>query len=299
MIKPILLVSSALILLSCNQSPPTDTAITQTTVTPEVRTETDNGQVNKVREIFHAVPSPMDMAAVIKEAGTKYEVSLLNDVKNVHEYSSARSRALNLGIYGADLSYASIYNQNQESILYMSCTKKLADNLGLSRAFDDYAIERMEMNVDNRDSLLSIISETYYTLDAYLKENERDHVSAMIIAAGWIEGLYLATSVAADASGAQNKLRTRIAEQKLSLDNLIALVNSYNSNGTLDDILADLDRLDEAYGDVNISKEANTTTKQADGTTLIGGATQMDMSDDSLQKISEIVRDIRARYISA
>ena len=89
-----------------------------------------------------------------------------------------------------------IFNQNQESILYLSCTKKLADKLGLSKAFNDEVIERMEMNVDNRDSLLTIISDTYYNLDSYLKENDRDHISAMIIAAGWIEGLYLGTQIA-------------------------------------------------------------------------------------------------------
>lgn len=299
MVKPLLLFGTGIILLSCGQQPPTDSAITQAMVPPETEKVEENVQVSKVREIFHAVPSPMDMASVIKEAGTKYEVSLLNDVRNVHEYSSARSRALNLGIYGADLSYASIYNQNQESILYMSCTKKLSDNLGLSRAFDDHAIERMETNVDNRDSLLNIVSETYYMLDAYLKENERDHLSAMIIAAGWIEGLYLATAVAEEATGAQGKLRTRIAEQKFSLDNLIALVNSYNHHGELDGILVDLEQLFGAYGEIEVSKESNTTTRQSDGTTLIGGKTTLAMSDESLQKITEIVRGIRARYIAA
>lgn len=300
MTKPALLFATALFLISCGDQPAADRAITQATATDNYESDdAENEQVSKVREIFHAVPSPMDMATVIREAGTKYEVSLLNDVKNVNEYSTARSRALNLGIYGADLSYASIYNQNQESILFMSCTKKLSDNLGLSRAFNDHVIERMEENVDNRDSLLSIVSETYYMLDAYLKENDRDHLSAMIIAAGWIEGLYLATSVTKEAVGAHDKLRTRIAEQKYSLQDLLALVNSYNRNGELDGIIADLEELNRAYEEVKINRESGSLTVQEDGTTRLGGKTTPAMTDESLEKITHIVREIRTRYITA
>lgn len=290
-------VSAALALASCGDAPSTDEAITDIEVSAIATSSDNNENVAKVQEIFHSVPSPMDMATMLKESGAKYDVKMLNDVKRVHEYTSARSRALNLGIYGADLSYASIFNQNQESIIYMSCTKKLSDNLGLSKAFDDESIERMETNIDNRDSLLQIISETYYMLDAYLKENDRDHISAMVIAAGWIEGLYLATSVTENAMAADDKLRKRVAEQKISLDNLVMLVDSYNKNGELDDIEEDLAKLDIIFQEVNLNRGQTDLSKNSNGVTVIGGENQVEMSDEALKKITETVREIRTRYV--
>lgn len=50
-----------------------------------------------------------------EKAGAKYNKNILNDVKNVDKYTSAGQQALNLGIYGADLSYTSVFNHTQEA----------------------------------------------------------------------------------------------------------------------------------------------------------------------------------------
>ncbi len=252
----------------------------------------------KVQEIFYAVPSPMEMASMLKKAGAVYDVKILNDVKNVHNYTTAKSKALNLGIYGADLSYASVFNQNQESIIYLSCAKKLADNLGVTKAFNDETIERMESNVDNRDSLLNIVSETYYLLDAYLKENGRDHVSALVITAGWVEGLYLSTSIASVDKNPSKDLMIRIADQKLSLQNLRDLVDAYNTNNQIDEIVADLTAIDQAFSGVSHKKAPAGESVTEDGVAVIGGKSEAHISQDDLIEITRVVSEIRTRYIS-
>jgi len=287
----------SLSLWSCNDGAVNDESITNAEVSVDDSIEPSEESVTKVKEILHSVPSPLDMAAILKKSGAGYEPDFLNKVRNVNEYSSAQQRALNLGVYGADLSYASIFNQNQESILYLSCTKKLADKLGLSKAFNDEVIERMEMNVDNRDSLLTIISDTYYNLDSYLKENDRDHISAMIIAAGWIEGLYLGTQIANSSEEVSPKLMKRIAEQKISLKNLEALVISYNRSGSLDFILDDLKKISEAYSDVSINESKNTVSEAEDGVTQIGGKTEIEISAQDLERLTKTVSEIRQGYV--
>jgi len=293
----ILQLSGFLFLQSCGDRQRSDDGITNTSNSGNSDT-LGAEKAEKIQEIFYSIPSPMEMATLLKRAGASYEVNVLSDVKRVNDYTSARSQALNLGIYGADLSYASIFNQNQESIIYLSCIKKLADKLGVSKAFDESAIERMEMNLENRDSLLNIISETYFMLDAYLKENGRDHISAMIIAAGWIEGLYLSTTIASKPGNADPGLIQRIAEQKLSLDNLQELVKAYNSSGQLDEILADLNNIESAYADVIVTKGIASVTKAEDGTTVIGGNPPAQMSKTKLAEISKVVSEIRTKYTS-
>ncbi|MFT4770247.1 MAG: hypothetical protein ACJAZC_000096 [Cryomorphaceae bacterium] len=294
---PILIALFSLTLWSCNDGAVSDESITNSEISTEETNKVSEEATTKVKEILHSVPSPLDMAAILKKSGARYDANFLNKVRNVNEYSSARQQALNLGIYGADLSYASIFNQNQESILYLSCTKKLADGLGLSKAFNDEVIERMEMNVDNRDSLLTIISDTYYNLDSYLKENDRDHISAMIIAAGWIEGLYLGTQIANSSELPSPKLIERIAEQKISLNNLVALVMSYNESGRLDFILDDLQKIEDAYGSISINEAKNTVSEGEDGVTQIGGKTEIVISDQDLKTLTQAVSEIRQGYV--
>jgi hypothetical protein len=255
-------------------------------------------KLQKVQEIFYTIPSPMEMASLLKRTGTKYNSKILNDVNNVVKYSSSKRQALNLGIYGSDLSYASIFNQNQEAIIYLSCAKQLADKLGVTSAFSNETMDRIEGNIENRDSLLDIISDSFYTLDAYLKENDRQNISALVITGGWIEGLYLATSIAASQDEVPEDLKKRIADQKYSLGDLLELVKSYQVNGGLNDIVADLESLKKIYDEVDIDVEAGeVTTDEATGVTVIGGSAKYELSDEHLAAITERVREIRTSYI--
>jgi len=296
---PLIAMIAVILLWSCEGSPEADDSITNADVSENDLNQESTESVQKVKEIFHSVPSPLDMAAILKKSGARYDADLLNAIKKVNDYSTSTGQALNLGIYGADLSYAGIFNQNQESILFLSCTKKLADKLGLSKAFNDEVIERMEMNIDNRDSLLNIVSETYYNLDAYLKENNRDHISAMVIAAGWIEGLYLGTQIATSSESPEPKLLERIAEQKISLDNLVDLVKSYNSTGSLDPILDDLNKIKDVYSSVTIDMEKSSASTGSDGVTTISGKTTSAMSNETLEILAKTVAEIRNGYTEA
>jgi len=195
-IKNLALLSlSILLLASCGGDGSADSGLTTVNNNSQVDTKVNEFQTEKVNDIFFAVPSPIEMAGLLKGSGSKYNSKLLNDINNRDLYTSSYAKAINLGIYGADLSYTSVFNRNQESILYMSIAKQLADELDVSAAFDTEVMNRIEENVDNRDSLLGIISETFYLLDSYLKENNRSSVSAQVISGGWIEGLYIAACV--------------------------------------------------------------------------------------------------------
>lgn len=255
-------------------------------------------KLQKVQEIFYTIPSPMEMASLLKKTGTGYESAILNDINNVVKYTSSKRQALNLGIYGSDLSYASIFNQNQEAIIYLSCAKQLADKLGVTNAFSNETMDRIEMNIENRDSLLEIISDSFYTLDAYLKENDRENISALVITGGWIEGLYLATSIANEQDEVPEELRKRIADQKYSLGDLIELVEGYRAAGGLDDVLADLQSLQGIYDKIEITtEESEVTTDESSGMTIIGGGSTYELTDEQLQEISQRVSEIRTSYI--
>lgn len=285
---------SLLVLSACGGGTPTP----QDTLT--VDTGKDSAQAERARRtrnIFHNIPSPMETASLLKKAGAEYDKDILNDVKKVDNYTSASGQAINLGIYGADLSYASVYNNTQESMLYTSCVQKLAKKLDVSSAFDENVVARMEKNRSERDSLLNIISEAYWNVDAYLKENQRDHISALMMAGGWVEGLYIATRVTALHDTPE--LRQRIAEQKLPLKDLIELVSTYSSDDqALGTMLNDLRGLETLYEGV-VGPGGGSTVTQEGGVTVIGGtAPTASLTNEQLKALTDKVASIRGNHVN-
>lgn len=254
-------------------------------------------RVRKTKNIFYNIPSPMETAGLLKKAGAKYNSKILNDVKNVDKYTAASKQAINLGVYGADLSYASVFNHTQESMFYTSCAKKLADRLGVSNAFNDSTLEVMQEHQNDRDALLDVVSETYWNVDAYLKENDRHNISALMIAGGWIEGLYIATEVAK--TNDSPELRQRIAEQKLSLNDLIDLVDSYNvQDATLETVKTDLDALRVLFEEVKQSAGESAISEDR-GVAVVGSSgTPATLTDAQLIAIRDKAAAIRTNFIN-
>jgi len=263
---------------------------------PDADSLAQSERQSRTKKIFYSIPSPMETAALLKKAGASYNSKILNDVKNVDTYTAASKQALNLGVYGADLSYASVFNHTQESIFYTSCARRLADKLGVTSAFNDSVMGLMEQHQNDREKMLDIISETYWDMDRYLKVNDRENISALMIAGGWVEGLYIATQVARTNPSAE--LKQRIAEQKLSLTDLVSLLETYGEDETLKGVHADLKALAELYTEVQAGGGGVTAT-QENGVTVIGaegGAATL--TDAQLKAITEKAATIRNSYIN-
>ncbi|MCK5823649.1 MAG: hypothetical protein KAG95_06570 [Bacteroidales bacterium] len=216
----------------------------------------EDSEKNKVERIFYNVPSPIEMAHLTQKAGVRYNSSLLNPTDNVENYSTTTDLALNLGVYGADLSYCRLYDQIQQSIDYLSAIRTIIEELKIPQEKASISINKLENNVNNRDTLLQIISDTYGNADLYLKENNRESTAALIIFGGWIEALYISTKML-DSNNPNHEIMCRIAEQKYSLDNLIKLLSSLNDKRTesfLSVMMPNLKNLELEFNKINISQ---------------------------------------------
>jgi hypothetical protein len=89
-----------------------------------------------IGQILQGIPAPLEISVLLKESGKKYNGGFLNSPDNLSKYNSNYKRALNLGIYGTDLGYTNIYEQNQDGIKYMGSIKELADGLNIGQFFD-------------------------------------------------------------------------------------------------------------------------------------------------------------------
>lgn len=255
----------------------------------------EEAKAAELQKIFFSIPAPTEMASLIKNNGYKFDASMLNSTENAAKYTGEVKQAINLGIYGADLSYASIFDQKQESMNYLAAAQKLARQMGVDGALQDQMIERLNANQDNRDSLVSIVSEAYSDLNGYLKENNRVEVSALVIAGGWMEALYLSTRYAA---GKDASLKTRIAEQKYSLDNLIQYFDKFGDKESLREMRADLGKMQVLFNEVQVNSGKTNAQKAADGSFVIGNNSSATISDETLKKIETLVTELRSKYIA-
>jgi len=248
-----------------------------------------------LKQIFFSIPAPIEMADMIKDAGFSFDKNVLNPVEKVNKYINEENRAINLGIYAADLSYSTVFDQKQESVNYLSASKTLASALGIDGALDEQFMERVQRNQNNRDSLISYVTQSYQNVNAYLKEGKRTDVSALIIAGAWVETLYLSTQYAGKKG--EKAMRQRVAEQTYSLNQLVNYLNLFATSNRVSQMKEDLIKLQMIYKDVIVIGGETSVEKDKNGTTTIGSTDTITMSDATLAKIAAEVVVIRNKYI--
>lgn len=256
---------------------------------------------NKAKQVFYSLPSPIETAMLIKRAGAKYNEEFLNPLENVAKYTTNKSMALNLGVYSADLSFASMFDQPQASIKYLSQCKKLADDLGILNAIDKTIIDRMDNNVNNRDSLMDIISETLMNSNSFLKENDRPETAAIILVGAWIEGLYIASKIA-KTSQSNKEMIDRIVDQRLSLNTLLSLLDEYkdgNASETVKELLAELNALNAIFEKIQVTtSKIEASVDDATNKTTLNSKTKIVITPEVFDNLCSKVEEFRNKIVS-
>ena len=287
--KLVLLSITALLAAGCNNGnkkdsddvPPVDS--TQSTI------------LNVNGEIF-SIPSPIQTAFLIKSTGAAYDKKILNPANKSAGYSTNFSKGVNLGIYGADLGYVTIYDQNQDAIGYLNSAKKLADELGVSGAFSPKTIERFQKNLGKQDSMLVLVGDAYRSSDTYLKNNDRNDVSGLVLAGGWIESLYFATNVYK--TKATEDVKRRIAEQKSSLQSLIKLLKQYYSQPEYTEFVDNLEDLSTVYDGISFKyMYEKPTIDPANKMTIINSKSEVKITPEQIETITQKIKTIRNQVV--
>lgn len=255
--------------------------------------------VKAVKEIFYSLPSPLETAMILKQAGAKYNEELLNSTDNISRYVTNKSMALNLGIYTTDLSYASLFDQTQATINYMNASKKMAEGLGILGAIDENIIERLEANINNRDVIMDIISETIMNSSSFFEENDRQALSTIVLVGGWIEGLYIATNlVGADANFNNNELISRIIDQKLTLGTVLSLLDENIDNEDVQNVKTNVNELKVVFDKIEVTtSKIEPVTDEETNITTLKSETNISMSPATYNELKDKVKVIRSNYI--
>jgi len=254
-----------------------------------------------ISDILQRIPSPLEISMILKESGKKYNVSYLNSADNRSKYNSNYKKALNLGIYGTDLGYTNIYEQNQDGVKYMEAIKDLADGLNIGQFFDIETVGRLATNSKNLDSLLLITTQNFNTINHYLQTQSRANLSVLLLTGGWLEALHVTTEVA-KANPGNKELQETIGEQKIILENIILLLSFYKeSDANMKELLTEIEELKKAFDKVNISYTYKESTFEiVDGVMVIkdNSSSTIQITNEDIISIKTIVDNIRNKIIS-
>ncbi len=254
--------------------------------------EAEESLSEQIEGVIYNIPSPSEIPYLLQATGAEFNESLLNPRTKVDQYSSRTDKAaLNLGVYAADIGYLSSYDKTQEAIDYLGSAKTLADGLGVIGAFDVEVLKQFEANISNKDSLTRLLDRTIKKTEAFLKDDNRNKLSSMVITGSFVEGLYISTGLIKSypkdllPDDAKNLVLTPlirvVLEQKKSVTELSKMLSSLEQTEPIAAIATDLKALEAQYAALNIEEQ------------IKNNKANLVLTDKNLVEITNIVERMR------
>ncbi len=243
-----------------------------------------------IGDVIQNISSPVEMASLIKKTGVDFSQKILNKPERVDDYNTSFKRALNLGVFSADLGYINTFDKNNIVVSYLLSVKELAEGIKVGQFFDFAALKKMATNSSNLDSLMEVSVSSFNKMDSYLREQNRSNVSTLIVTGAWIEGLYISGMVIKETKN--EELINRIGEQKDIIDILLIILENYSQYPNFAEMVTRMEQLKQAYADVKITTEFGEPKRIERNGTLIIVQDEISHIEITPEQIDKIVKEI-------
>jgi hypothetical protein len=286
----ILVAATAILMMSCGGSG--DDELQNVVVGDTTATVTAPEQP----AVEYAVPTPNELFEIIKIQGGEQRPGLVNTLDNRPNYVDLKSKSLNFGVYSADLAYMSCFGIGTEFLMYFKAIEEMGEELGISGAFDEELMERIENNEGDTDTLFAISNETYYDSYLYLEENGKGVELCLIMAGGYIESLYIICNLV-DKFKEGDPIIEKIGDQKLVLENLLDFILQYSDDQMVSEVMDDLITLSDVFETSMEFEESGTSIDKTENKLVLSGGGSYKMTKNSLEKITAKAEELRANII--
>lgn len=228
---------------------------------------------NQIETNVYPLPTSAAVIKMLTELEVGYIIGISNPVENTKKYFSSSARAINLGVYGADLSYATLYNMNQEIINYMNSIRSLANELSMSKVYNEELYDKIKQNYDNKDELVKILTDAFNDTYSYLSDNDQQPLALLVVGGAWVEGMYLTTHVSEAAYQVAGISRV-LLEQKKSFELFLEITQPYLSDPSVSDFVRILDPVKKVYEGLGTS-----------------------LTDQNIMDITKVIVDVRDKIV--
>ncbi len=201
---------------------------------------------NEIESNVYPLPSSAQVIKMLQDLEVGYIFGISNPVENTKKYFTSTARAINIGVFGADLSYATLYNIQQEIINYLEAIQSLAADLNMSQLYDETLYDKIKQNFDYKDKLVEILTEAFDETYAYLSDNDQQPLALLVVGGAWVEGMYLTTHVS-EAAYQVAGISKNLLEQKKSFELFLEITKPYEDDPIVSDFVKKLDPIKEVY----------------------------------------------------
>jgi hypothetical protein len=260
--------------------------------------ETVEEVIDEKKSIFYGLYTPVEMSRLFEKYNISLNTSILSNPDDASKYNTSVKQALNIGIYGVDLSYIKMFNQTQESIKYYMTLVRLSKDLGLPDDYVKVPAKSYNENLDDIEKLIEIATTTYVATEDYLKLNNREHIASLLLVGGWIEALYIATHGIYDDENPEKEIIERISHLKYSLSELMTLMGNHADNESVAEYLRKIKVLKKSFDQFEIYYEPGTVSVDTESSTINTEKSRIEMTAGVVDEIKQVVSEIRNEIIN-
>ncbi len=244
--------------------------------------------------IFYGIYSPAKVSAIFKRKHIIYNPDILSPTDNIPAFNTKVQIAINLGIYGADLSYTQLF-QSGDAVKYLNVILELSGQLGIPPEYIRNLMKRLDYNISNPDSLIQIGIEAFNRINHFLIEQNQGNTAYLIITGAWIEAMYIA---AHDLLKDNNpEIINKIVEQKYSLEYLLSVIKNFYTDTNVAYFYRRLYVLDRYMNKTRIFFQDNVMI-DPQNKTIIASGDMISYSEKDIVKIKEIIFSLRSLALS-
>jgi hypothetical protein len=206
----------------------------------------------QISKNVYPIPTSAAIIKMLTELEVGYGIGITNPPENSKKYYTNKTRSINLGVYGADLSYATLYNVSQEVANYMDVIRSIANDLNMSKIYNAPLYDSVKNNFDNKDRLVQILTNAFNDTYAYMSENDQQTLALLVVGGAWVEGMYLTCNIS-EAAYQVAGIAKVLLEQKKSFDLYIDLTKPYMDDPLIKDFVNILDPIKKVYAGLGTS----------------------------------------------
>ncbi len=122
----------------------------------------------------------------MKNRNVPFNSELPNKTTNGVRYVTQYQQAVNMGVYASDMAYCCILGNSQNTLAYFNLVKSLSIEIGLYEGIDKDLADRVLNNLSETDTLLSVTSDSYHDVVAYIEEQGLVDIQCLVVAGAWV-----------------------------------------------------------------------------------------------------------------
>jgi hypothetical protein len=277
-----------LVLSACNSRPE---SVSETFESPA----TASGN-REFMEVIYSMYLPTDLTVIFQRSGANYDPGIPAPTDDISLYVDHEQIAVMLGIYGVDITYMKMLEQQADAAAWINSMRNLAAKSGLPPSLIEEASASIEAAFKSDEPLTSAIEDIYRETDRYFRKKGEEHLAALSLLGGWVEAMYIGAEIYETNAG-NNGLAEKLLQQKFSLNSLYAILSNHQESLSVKSYLLMIRRLRNIYENVEIRYQKEGFSVDTTRKKIRSYSAEITYDAYMLKEIIDTIRLIRAELI--